>query len=215
MGTFMTTNQMVIPNDPDDPKGAFSWNCPIDEKMNTLILLNRGRMTIRDCTLSLHFLQRSTETPLPAIILNNETESNLDNLDIKGNQMNPTVGIIVRNCHTVIKECRINKHLKGAILIAGDSTNAIKVNGCKFYKNSFANIEVTGMGCKPVIEQNIIFESEGTGITVNVGASPKIVSNLIKKAKIGIEVVSAEPIIFKNKIELSAEDGILTRTYKS
>lgn len=55
MGTFMTSNQAVIPSDPDDPKGAFSFNCPIDEKMNTLVLLNRGRMTLRDCTLSLHF----------------------------------------------------------------------------------------------------------------------------------------------------------------
>ena len=50
---------------------------------------------------------------------------------------------------------------------------------------------------------------------MNVGSSPKIVSNLIKKAKVGIEIVSADPIIFKNKIELSSEDGILTRTYKS
>ena len=131
--------------------------------------------------------------------MNKGTESNLDNLDIKGNQMNPTIGIVARNCHTVIKECRINKHLKGAVLISGDSTNAIKVNGCKFYKNSHANIEVTGMNCKPVIERNIIFDSEGTGVRVNVGASPKIVSNLIKKSRIGIDVVSADPIIFKNK----------------
>lgn len=122
--------------------------------------------------------------------------------------MNPTVGIIARNCHTVIKECRINKHIKGAILINGDSTNAIKINSCKFYKNSTANIDITGMSCKPVIEQNIIFDSEGVGIKVNVGAAPKIVSNLIKKAKVGIEVISADPIIFKNKIEQSTEDGI-------
>ena len=97
--------------------------------------------------------------------------------------MNPTVGIIAKKCHTVIKECRINKHIRGAILVTGDATNAIKINSCKFYKNSHANIEITGMDCKPVIEQNIIFDSEGVGIRVNVGAAPKIVSNLIKKAK--------------------------------
>jgi hypothetical protein len=44
---------------------------------------------------------------------------------------------------------------------------------------------------------------------VNVGAVPKIVSNFIKKAKVGIEVISADPIIFKNKIEASTEDGII------
>jgi hypothetical protein len=65
------------------------------------------------------------------------------------------------------------------------------------------------LGCKPVIERNIIFDSEGVGIRVNVGAVPKIVSNFIKKSKVGIEVISADPIIFKNKIEASTEDGIL------
>lgn len=129
--------------------------------------------------------------------------------------MNPTIGIIARNCHTVIKECKINRHLKGAILVTGDETNAIKIHGCKFYKNKEINIEVTGINCKPVIEQNIIFDSDGVGIKVHVGSSPKIVSNLIKKARIGIECISSDPIIFKNKIELSLEDGILSRTYKT
>lgn len=68
MGTFMSPNQPAIPSDPDDPKCSFSITCPVDDKMNTLIFLKRGRMTLRDCTLSLHFLQRSTETPLPAVI---------------------------------------------------------------------------------------------------------------------------------------------------
>jgi F-box protein 11 len=144
MGTFMSSNQPALASDPDDPKSSFAITCPIEKNMNTLVLLQSGRMTLRDCVLSLHFLQRSTETPLPAVILNKGTESNLENLDIKGNQMNPTVGIIVRQCDTVIKECKINKHLKGGILIYGDDKPAIKIHNCKFSKNSTANIEITG-----------------------------------------------------------------------
>ena len=53
-GTF-GQNQPTHMADPDDPKSSFAHTCPVEEKMNTLVLLNRGRMTLRDCTLSLHF----------------------------------------------------------------------------------------------------------------------------------------------------------------
>lgn len=56
---------------------------------------------------------------------------------------------------------------------------------------------------------------EGTGIRVHKGNKSKIKGCTIKRCHVGIEVLSADPIIYINKISQNYENGIVTIAKKN
>jgi len=71
-------------------------------------------------------------------------------------------------------------------------------------------ILLQGGDCNASIEGNKIENNTGAGIKVGLASKPIISNNEIKLNQVGIDVVSAEPIITKNKIEKNFTFGIMT-----
>lgn len=71
-----------------------------------------------------------------------------------------------------------------------------------------------GADSVPIVEQCRIENNDGPGIKVGIANKAKIVGNDIKTNTIGIEVLSADPFIFNNKIDKNLGDGVLTKCYE-
>jgi len=65
----------------------------------------------------LNFIERTDETPVPAVVMTPGTHGKFVGVDIKGKLINPTFGIISRDASLIIEECNINNHMSGGVLI--------------------------------------------------------------------------------------------------
>jgi len=75
-------------------------------------------------------------------------------------------------------------------------------------------IHAVGADFQPIIEANRIENNEGSGIKVGIANRAKIVGNEIKTNACGIEVFSADPFIFNNRIDKNYTDGVLTKVFE-
>lgn len=65
-----------------------------------------------------------------------------------------------------------------------------------------------------MIEASRIENNDGPGIKVGIGNKAKIIGNEIKTNQVGVEVLSADPFIFNNRIDKNYTDGILTKVFE-
>lgn len=96
----------------------------------------------------------------------------------------------------------------------------------KIVSNKRVGIHCVGADSQPMIEANRIENNDGPGIKVGIGNRLfilyiyiyifrcKIVGNEIKTNVVGIEVLSADPFIFNNRIDKNYTDGILTKVFE-
>ena len=144
----------------DDENDSNGWtSSQIDtsrENMVCLVRIRGGRLSMKDCVLSLGFLKRSTEYSIPAVIVRgSKSEGTLKNCFIRGNHMHPTLGIYVENADCFVENCVINNHLAGGIFLNNSfDQNLVKVSRCKFYDNKGPYVEIIGRNNFALIENN-------------------------------------------------------------
>lgn len=98
--------------------------------------------------MSLNFIERQEETPLPAVVLSDGTSGKFVGVDIKGKQINPTFGILSRNASLIVEECNINNHMSGGLIIYNTKETQCRISRTKFINNLPFNIEV--LGCNSI-----------------------------------------------------------------
>jgi hypothetical protein len=131
---------------------------------NIIVLLERGKAKINNCIFSLNYLVKSCNTIIPAIWVEKDGSLSLTHSEVKGHDSKDTVGIVCRLGIIVVENCTINNHREGGILVWG-----IRENSSRIIKNL---IEDNSVGVHLVGEEFKL----------------KIISNSIRKNKIGIKV---------------------------
>ena len=71
-----------------------------------------------------------------------------------------------------------------------------------------------GQNSSPWIDQSIIDNNIGTGIKIGIANKTQVTNSKILFNKIGIEIISAEPLISNNVIEKNYKYGVIACTYK-
>lgn len=189
-------------------------------------------MITKDSILSLNFIERADDTPIPAVVLAPGSYGKFVGVDIKGKLINPTFGIISRDATLIMEECNVNNHVSGGVLIYNTKETQCRITRSKFIHNMPFHIEV--LGCSSVrnnedgtktyenqekkvvlLEENTILgkDNQGIGIKIGVSSRPKLFLNLIKKVKEGIRIISADPFIYRNSIT-DCNYGIVSTSYK-
>jgi parallel beta-helix repeat protein len=103
--------------------------------------------------------------------------------------------------------------MKGGVVIDADQKSIVIIAKTKFYGNDGAHIEITGLKNKCLIEDNFFQgDSRGFGINIGIGSRPRIFNNEIRDMMTGINIVSADAIIIKNKIS-GCFNGLTSKTY--
>lgn len=163
--------------------------------------------------MSLNFLQKSTDFIIPSVIVEKGSQGIFNNCTVRGNLLNPSVGFYVKDGSCIIEECRINNNSEGGVVFDGGENNVMIINKTNFFANKEFHIEITGDGNKTFLERNFIQgDSTGSGVKIGVATKPKIFNNEIRDLEYGIEIVSSDPFIIKNKI-IGCNEGIYSKTF--
>ncbi|EGR29591.1 hypothetical protein IMG5_152750 [Ichthyophthirius multifiliis] len=210
------------------PQNEIPYVFPLNKQMNTILYLQGGIAKIQNCVFSLSYIQNELIQPIPAIVVQEQGNLYLNNVEIKGNKTQETIGfyyfyfylkknigILINKGNAFIKQCKIHEHQLGGIQILSEKQNFININQSKINKNNKVGINCVGESGDVLIERCKIQNNNGPGIKVGLANKSIIQFNKIKSNLIGIEVISGEPLINQNEIERNYTDGILTICYNS
>ncbi len=132
---------------------------------------------------------------------------------IRGSRQFNTIGLVCNQGCVSVRECEIEEHTRGGLLIWGGPTLDSFI-----IANSITGVEkdavvLLGEDFKPRVFNNRISKS-GVGIRVGIGCGAQICKNNVSDCRVGIETISSEPMVSNNHIEGCLEFGIHTSTYK-
>lgn len=163
--------------------------------------------------MSLNFLQKSTDFVIPSVIVEKGSQGIFNNCTILGNLLNPSLGFYIKESNCIIEECRIRNNSEGGVIFDGGEKNVMMLNKSDFSMNRGFHVEITGNGNKSFLERNT-FQGDGTstGIKIGIGTKPKIFNNQIRDMEFGIEIVSSDAFIIKNKIT-GCNEGVYSKTF--
>ena len=183
-----------------------------DTKLDCMFYIKNGSVTIKNCLMSLSFLMRTYTSIVPMMILDKSTSTSIVNCELKGNARFQTAGIVVNKSNCIINESSIENFLNGGVLCKMNELNACKIETNLIKNCGHAGIQVIGNSKFPLIQYCTIERNNAPGIQI-VGANTcKIHKNRIVGNLDGIDVVSADPTIYKNIIENNHSNGITTRS---
>lgn len=83
---------------------------------------------------------------------------------------------------------------------------------CKVKDNTVAGVQVIGDSTSPFIEFCTFQNNKGPGIQVMLGNTCQVKKNTLNNNENGIEIVSADPTLIKNTINMNKATGIKTET---
>eukprot|EP00347_Sterkiella_histriomuscorum_P010714 403375204 len=135
---------------------------------------------------------------------------NIVNCEFMGNDNNLTSGCLFINADTVMSSCRFTNFKAGAIHSVAEVGQQVVIQDCEITKGGNVGIYCQGNDAKQYILRTKIDYIDGIGIRVHRGNRAKIKGCTIVKCQIGIEVLSADPLILMNNIRQNFENGIVT-----
>jgi len=206
------SNEEISP-DTKDPYQELVNKFEIDANMNVIILLNGGKLYLEDCMLSLNFIVKTHVNILPALVINEGAEAILNKCEIKGNKNHLTIGILSRNADLVVKETKVHNHKAGGILVQAKEENTVRIANSKIVFNDIVGVHFVGEDSSPSLGNNRIENNNGPGIKIGIANKAKVIKNIVKLNMDGIHITSADPHIFKNKIEKNYQNAIFTCTH--
>lgn len=213
VNAFVGMKSEFLNYDNNDARGWKSNTLAFDDGVPALVRVSEGNLIMKDCMLSLNFLQKSTDFVIPSVIIEKGSQGVFHNCTIRGNLLNPSLGFYVKDSNCIIEECRINNNSEGGVIYNGREKNIMMINKTNFYANKHFHVEITGLGNKTFMEKNFM-QGDGTssGIRIGIGTMPKIFNNDIRDMAIGIEIVSSDAFIIKNKIT-GCDEGVFSKTF--
>jgi hypothetical protein len=90
--------------------------------MNTVIMVQRGGLILRNCLISLRSLPKNLISKIPCFVALPNTRVNVVNCEFMGNDNNLTSGCLLVNSDTVMSSCRFTNFKAGSIYSIADSS---------------------------------------------------------------------------------------------
>jgi F-box protein 11 len=188
---------------------------PFNTGADAVIYVKSGGVSLKNCLLSLSFMLRTTQEITPVIMMDEGTNNLITNCEMKGNPIFQTTGIVIKNSNCVIKGCSIEGFLQGGIIMCVTEDTEVKVTNTLVKGCKHAGIQILGVSPTPTVEYCRIEENMAAGIQVCSGNSGEILKNNIVQNNDGIEIISSDPTILKNKIINNYYNGVITRALDS
>lgn len=177
-------------------------------KVDSIIYVKSGGIILRNCLLSLSFVMKCNQDVIPLILINEGTSNMIANCQLKGNNNFPTMGIVVKKANCIIKETEVSDFSKGGILMWLEDPNSSKIFTSKVENCKQVGIQIIGSCQSPLIEYCTVQNNPAPGIQICTGSSCQVRKSTICNNHDGIDIISADPIIFKNNISRNNHNGI-------
>lgn len=95
--------------------------------MNTVILVKRGGLILRNCLISLRSLPKNLSSKIPCFVALPNSKVNIVNCEFMGNDNNLTSGCLLINSDTVMSSCRFTNFKAGAIFSVAESGSEVVI----------------------------------------------------------------------------------------
>ena len=89
--------------------------------MNTVVMVKRGGLILRNCLISLRSLPKNITSKIPCFVSLPDSRVNIVNCEFMGNEASPTAGCIFINSDTVMSSCRFVNFKAGAVYSVAES----------------------------------------------------------------------------------------------
>lgn len=177
-----------------------------------LVKVERGKLVVDNCKISYEFLTKAIHQEMPAVILFPATETFLTKTIIKGHSNYRTIGLIAQNATFKMHQCEVMNHLLGGVSVYLCDGQQVEIRNCGINNNGKVGIEADGVSGDVSIENSRIMLNQGNGIRLTGGLGFKIWNNEIEENLAGVEIVSTEANLLKNKIKKNRHNGISIRS---
>ena len=177
-----------------------------------LIKVNKGKLVVDNCSISYEFLTKAIHQEMPGIILFPGTETFLTNSIIKGHSNYRTIGLIVQDATLKMHQCEVLNHLLGGISMYLCNDHQIEIRNSGINNNGRFGIESGGLMGNVNIENSRIILNKGNGLLLTGGVGYKVWNNEIEENQEGVEIISTEANLLKNKIKKNRSNGVCIRS---
>lgn len=211
----------------------------IKETMYCIVMVKNGILKMNNCILSLDGCTRETHRKVPCIVSNPNSSIEVFHCNFKGDtlQNSFTAGILSLKSDTTIYECSFAHFNAGAIMVDCKPENNVVISENIIMSCQTAGIFVQGVASVPQIQGNKIRFCRCSAVITTLNVDAYIVQNEIQICQIGVEIKNnksklfdnqitkshtyglkiigdnnktlARPLIWRNKIEQCAHDGII------
>lgn len=98
-------------------------NFDINKNMDTVVLVRKGCLVMRNCLISLRSLPKNLIQRVPSLVALPHTSVNLINCEFMGNEHNITAGCVFTNCDDVVMSSTTFTHFKGGAVFSVSEEN--------------------------------------------------------------------------------------------
>jgi F-box protein 11 len=180
-------------------------------KVDSMILVKHGGIILRNCLMTLSYLSKCNQNVVPMICLCPGTYNTITSCELRGSLEYPTTGIVSNKAKLIVKDTNISNFAKGGIMVWCEEDDCVKILTSTVSKCQSHGIQAMGSSEFPLIEFCTIEDNKGCGIQVCTGNSAQIRRNDIHNNEEGVEIISADPTLYKNTITKNNLNGIMTR----
>lgn len=117
---------------------------PIFSNMNCCVFVNGGKVLFNSCFIVLSLVIKKTKNPIVGLVINEDAHLVLDKCEMNGSSNFPTIGIISNWGNLEVKECMIQNHLCGGMVINSHEKNFVKIYKSEITKNKEFGITCLG-----------------------------------------------------------------------
>lgn len=175
---------------------------------DSLLYINKGKVRIANCLLTLAMLLKCTQPIISAVICSEKTNIIIDCCSIKGNHDFPCCGIALRNANMKMGDTTVSNFSEGGIIMQVNSTSKVTIKKSKISYNLKLGIQIMGNSLHPLIEECNIENNDCSGIMVCINNKCNIRKNEICTNQNGIEIYSSDPYISENRIRKNYKHGV-------
>jgi hypothetical protein len=110
---------------------------------NTILLVEKGKLSMSNCILSLNYLVKSCSTVIPAVCIEKEGVLSMHYCEIKGHPNKETIGVVCKLGVLHLENSTVSSHNQGGVLIWGVGQNSSRIIKNTFLENS-VGIHIVG-----------------------------------------------------------------------
>ena len=190
-------------------------NVGIKEDSNSIVMLRRGKLVMRQCVVSLDLMLKDFKSKVVSMVVLEGAHLDMQDCEVRGKIEMESLGMFVDKGNVKLNKVHFRNFKKGACMLNANAENVNSIQECLFTFNKTVGLLLMGTNNHTIVEKSDIERNECPGIKILPGNRSIIRNNMIKINTYGILIHSADPIILMNKIKQNYRSGITVQTVKS
>jgi F-box protein 11 len=178
-------------------------------------MVKNGELIIKKCLINLNMLTRESQLVTCSVIADSGTTLSIESCEFRGSKHFNTIGVVLRNANMLMKNTSISNFMSGGIIMYTKPDNIVKIYKSRIRNNKYFGIQILGNSSSPSIQYCTIENNSCVGIQVCAANKCNIRKNIIILNKNGIEVISADPLIYENEINQNYANGIMVKSLEN